>query len=69
MSSNNITTVLALGALADGSSWETVSGQLQSREFEAVTVPIPLTLYAGDFAALERKLEGATQSRMELSHA
>jgi pimeloyl-ACP methyl ester carboxylesterase len=57
MPSNNITAVLVPGAWADGSSWAKVIGQLQSRGFGAVTVPLPLTSYADDLAALERTLE------------
>jgi pimeloyl-ACP methyl ester carboxylesterase len=57
MPSNNITAVLVPGAWADGSSWAKVIGQLQSSGFGAVTVPLPLTSYADDLAALERTLE------------
>lgn len=57
MSSKNITAVLAPGAWADGSSWEKVIRQLQSNGLGAVSVPIPLSSYADDVAALERTLE------------
>jgi pimeloyl-ACP methyl ester carboxylesterase len=57
MLGNEISVVLAHGAWADGSSWSKVILALHEKGIKAVTVPLPLTTYADDIAALERSLE------------
>lgn len=69
MSTKNIIAVLVPGAWADGSSWEKVVRKLQSKGLGAVSVPIPLTSYADDVAALERTLERVDDPVVLVGHA
>ncbi len=57
MSNNEVSVVLAHGAWADGSSWGKVIQGLRLKGIKAVTVPLPLTSFADDVAALDRTLE------------
>lgn len=52
----NATVVVIHGAWADGSSWEPVIRRLQSRGFNVVAAPIPLTSLSDDAAALRRTI-------------
>ena len=57
MSSKDVTVVLAHGAWADGSSWAKVIAGLTSAGVTSVAVPMPLTSFGDDVAALDRTLE------------
>ena len=57
MSKNKATVVLTHGAWADGSSWGKVVTALYLDGIKAVTVPLPLSSFNDDIAALERTLE------------
>lgn len=69
MSTNDIQVVLAHGAWADGSSWSKVIELLGSKSIKAVTVPMPLTTFADDVAALDRTLERAGGPVVLVGHA
>ena len=56
MSSNDATVVLAHGAWADGSSWAKVINSLAAQGIQVIAVPLPLTSFSDDVAALERTL-------------
>jgi pimeloyl-ACP methyl ester carboxylesterase len=57
MPSTDVTVVLAHGAWADGSSWARVIGPLAASGIKVVALPLPLTSFADDVAALDRTLE------------
>ena len=57
MQASDATVVLVHGAWADGSSWSKVIQGLHQSGIKAVTVPLPLTSFADDVAALDRTLE------------
>jgi pimeloyl-ACP methyl ester carboxylesterase len=57
MTQNAATVVLVPGAWADGSSWSKVIAGRVSMGVKVVTVPLPLTSFADDVAALDRTLE------------
>jgi pimeloyl-ACP methyl ester carboxylesterase len=57
MTPTTATFVLVHGAWADGSSWAKVIRGLDQKGFKAVTVPLPLTSFADDVAALDQTLE------------
>jgi pimeloyl-ACP methyl ester carboxylesterase len=59
MSTDDISVVLAHGAWADGSSWAKVIDGLRLAGVKSVAVPVPLTSFDDDVAALERTLERA----------
>jgi pimeloyl-ACP methyl ester carboxylesterase len=69
MSAKQVNVVLAHGAWADGSSWSKVIAQLRSKGIHAVTVPVPLTSFAEDVAALERTLERVEGPVILVGHA
>ncbi|WP_426699859.1 alpha/beta fold hydrolase [Rhodanobacter sp. Col0626] len=69
MTSENINVVLVPGAWADGSSWAKVITQLQSKGFNTVTSPIPLTSYTDDIAALDRTLDRIDGPVLLVGHA
>lgn len=69
MSMNDIRVVLAHGAWADGSSWSKVIELLGPKGIKAVTVPMPLTTFADDVAALDRTLERAGGPVVLVGHA
>ena len=52
----NVTVILVHAAWADGSSWNKVTSQLQSRGFTVVAAQIPLTSLSDDATALRRVL-------------
>jgi pimeloyl-ACP methyl ester carboxylesterase len=53
----NANVVLAHGAWADGSSWSKVIVGLNAKGVKAWAVPLPLTSFADDVAALDRTLD------------
>jgi pimeloyl-ACP methyl ester carboxylesterase len=53
----NANVVLAHGAWADGSSWSKVIVGLNAKGVKAWAVPLPLTSFADDLAALDRTLD------------
>jgi pimeloyl-ACP methyl ester carboxylesterase len=57
MSNADVTVVLAHGAWADGSSWARVIAGLKSAGVASLAVPMPLTSFSDDVAALDRTLE------------
>jgi hypothetical protein len=57
MSQKDGIVVMVHGAWADGSSWRKVINALCINGIKAVTVPLPLTSFADDLAALGRTLE------------
>src|SRR5579862_9408231 len=65
----NVNVVLAHGAWADGSSWAKVIGPLSADGVEVLAVPLPLTSFAEDTAAVERTLERATGPVVLAGHA
>jgi pimeloyl-ACP methyl ester carboxylesterase len=57
MTQNAATVVLVHGAWAEGACWSKVITALHSNGVDTVTVPLPLTSFADDVAALGRTLE------------
>jgi pimeloyl-ACP methyl ester carboxylesterase len=57
MSRENVSVVLVHGAWADGSSWAKVIAPLAAEGVAVLAVPLPLTSFAEDAAAVERALE------------
>src|ERR1700722_19813260 len=69
MSSKDVSVVLVHGAWADGSSWAKVIAPLAADSIKGVAVPLPLTSFRDDVAALERTLERVTGSIILAGHA
>jgi pimeloyl-ACP methyl ester carboxylesterase len=69
MSTNDVTVVLAHGAWADGSSWAKVIAGLRSAGVKSVAVPVPLTSFDDDVAALDRTLERVEGRVVLVGHA
>ncbi len=69
MSTNDVTVVLAHGAWADGSSWAKVIAGLRSAGVKSVAVPVPLTSFDDDVAALDRTLERVEGPAVLVGHA
>jgi len=69
MARQEVTVVLTHGAWADGSSWSKVVQALHQNHIEAVTVPLPLTSFADDVAALDRTLERVAGPVVLAGHA
>jgi pimeloyl-ACP methyl ester carboxylesterase len=69
MTQNAATVVLVHGAWADGASWSKVITALQPKGIKAVTVPLPLTSFADDVAALDRTLERVAGPVVLAGHA
>jgi pimeloyl-ACP methyl ester carboxylesterase len=69
MSSNDVTVVLAHGAWADGSSWSKVISRLARQGIKAVAVPLPLTSFVDDVAALDRTLKRVDGPVALVAHA
>lgn len=69
MGSNDVNLVLAHGAWADGSSWSKVIKALAAEGIKAVAVPLPLTSFEDDVAALDRTLERVTGPVVLAGHA
>jgi pimeloyl-ACP methyl ester carboxylesterase len=69
MSPEKITVVLAHGAWADGSSWARVIAGLRAAGVGSLAVPMPLTSFADDVAALDRTLERTEGPVVLVGHA
>jgi pimeloyl-ACP methyl ester carboxylesterase len=69
MSPNDVTVVVAHGAWADGSSWAKVIGILAAKGTRVLAVPLPLTSFSDDVAALERTLVRAPGLVVLAGHA
>ena len=69
MSSEPVNIVLVHGAWADGSSWAKIIGPLTANGFKAIAVPLPLTSFRDDVAALDRTLERVTGTVVLVGHA
>jgi pimeloyl-ACP methyl ester carboxylesterase len=61
--------VLVHGAWADGSSWNDITGPLQSKALNVLAAPIPLTSLSDDVAALDRALERTDGPVILAAHA
>ena len=61
--------VLVHGAWADGSSWNDVTGPLQSKGLTVLAAPIPLSSLLDDVAALDRALERTDGPVILAAHA
>ena len=69
MPESDVKVVLVPGAWADGSSWSKIISGLQSNGVSAVTVPVPLTTFDDDVAALDRTLERTDGPVVLVGHA
>ncbi len=69
MSLNNVSIVLVHGAWADGSSWAKVIAPLAADRIKVVAVPLPLTSFRDDVAALDRTLERVSGTIVLVGHA
>jgi pimeloyl-ACP methyl ester carboxylesterase len=69
LSSKNVSVVLVHGAWADGSSWAKVIAPLAAGGIKVVAVPLPLTSFHDDLAALDRTLERETGATVLVGHA
>jgi pimeloyl-ACP methyl ester carboxylesterase len=69
MASQNANVVLVHGAWADGSSWAKVIVPLAGDGFQVVAVPLPLTSFQDDVAALDRTLERVSGPVVLAGHA
>src|ERR1700754_1457380 len=69
MSSSGVNVVLVHGAWADGSSWAKVIGPLAAEGIKVAAVPLPLTSFHEDVAALDRTLERTTGPVVLVGHA
>ena len=69
MSTDDATVVLVHGAWADGSSWAKVIAGLRSAGVRSVAVPVPLTSFDDDIAALDRTLERVEGPVVLVGHA
>ena len=65
----NASIVVVHGAWADGSSWEPVIRALQTKGFNVVAAPIPLTSLSDDAAALKRTIERTQGPVILVGHA
>jgi pimeloyl-ACP methyl ester carboxylesterase len=69
MSSNDVNVVLVHGAWADGSSWAKLIGPLAADGVKVAAVPLPLTSFRDDVAALDRTLERVAGPVVLAGHA
>jgi pimeloyl-ACP methyl ester carboxylesterase len=69
MPHRNVSVVLVHGAWADGSSWAKIIAPLSAEGFQTVAVPLPLTTFAEDVAALDRTLERVSGPAVLVGHA
>src|SRR5271169_172671 len=69
MSSDEVSVVLVHGAWADGSSWAKIIEPLAADGIKVVAVPLPLTSFRDDVAALDRTLERVTSPIVLVGHA
>jgi pimeloyl-ACP methyl ester carboxylesterase len=69
VSHDNASVVLVHGAWADGSSWAKVIRSLAAEGVRVLAVPLPLTSFAEDTAAVERTLERVPGPIVLAAHA
>jgi pimeloyl-ACP methyl ester carboxylesterase len=69
VSRENLSVVLVHGAWADGSSWAKVIRLLAAEGMKVLAVPLPLTSFADDTAAVERTLERIPMPVVLAGHA
>jgi pimeloyl-ACP methyl ester carboxylesterase len=69
MSRKDVNVVLAHGAWADGSSWAKIVTLLTGEGFKVAAVPLPLTSFTDDVAALDRALERVSGPVVLVGHA
>jgi pimeloyl-ACP methyl ester carboxylesterase len=69
MSSHEVSVVLVHGAWADGSSWARVIAPFAADGNKVVAVPLPLTSFREDVAALDRTLERVAGPIVLAGHA
>jgi len=69
MRSGRVSVALAHGAWADGSSWARVIGPLISAGHKVSAVPLPLTCFDADVAAVERTLDRVAEPTVLVAHA
>src|SRR5271155_585891 len=69
MPSKDVSIVLVHGAWADGSSWAKVIAPLAADGIRVVAVPLPLTAFHEDVAALDRTLERVAGPIVLVCHA
>ena len=69
MSSNDVNVVVVHGAWADGSSWAKVIVPLAADGINVVAVPLPLTSFRDDVAALDRTLDRVVGPIVLVGHA
>jgi len=69
MSSSNSSVVLVHGAWADGSSWSKIIAPLAAEGIAVAAVPLPLTSFEDDVAALDRALARAPGPVVLAGHA
>lgn len=67
--SEHVNILLAHGAWADGSSWAKVVGPLAAHGFRVIAVPLPLTSFRDDVAALDRTIDRVTGTVVLVGHA
>jgi pimeloyl-ACP methyl ester carboxylesterase len=61
--------LLAHGAWADGSSWAKIIAPLTAKGFKVTAVPLPLTSFGDDVAALDRTIERVAGEVVLVGHA
>lgn len=69
MASEHVDILLVHGAWADGSSWTKIIGPLTAKGFKVIAVPLPLTSFRDDVAALDQALERVTGTVVLVGHA
>jgi pimeloyl-ACP methyl ester carboxylesterase len=69
MAMNDAVVVLVHGAWADGSSWAKVIAPLVASRVKTIAVPLPLTSFQDDVAALDRTLERVNGPVVLAGHA
>jgi pimeloyl-ACP methyl ester carboxylesterase len=69
MGTSEVSVVLAHGAWADGSSWNSVIGPLIAAGHKVSAAPLPLTSFDADVAAVERTLERVPGPTVLVGHA
>ncbi len=69
MPTSDVSVVLTHGAWADGSSWAKVIAGLRSAGVTSLAVPVPLTAFDDDVAALEWTLERVVGPVVLVGHA
>jgi pimeloyl-ACP methyl ester carboxylesterase len=69
MGTSEVSVVLAHGAWADGSSWDSVMSPLFAAGHKVAAAPLPLTSFEADVAAVERTLERVAGPIVLVAHA